>query len=794
MFESWGRDLRFALRRLRKRPTYTALTVLTLALGVAGTAAVYSIAKRLLLEPLPVRAEEEIAVFWAEGGWSEAEFLHARPMIQGFQSLAAFRERDVPMQPGGGPARLVQGTTATAEIFQVLGVTPRLGPGFQPGDDAAGGEPKVVLSHALWRELGADPGAVGQRIELGGVTRTIAGVMPEGFWFPDPTVRVWLLEELNPDDYSGNWGFVGRLSAGTTVANMDGELRRFILAMHERFDYPEGQWDKRRDPHLIPLRDRLVGSVRPSVLATLAAMAVLLLIACVNVAALMLGQVDSRGTELAMRTALGAGKRRILQDVVVEALVIGGIAGLVGAGLAVFAFRFLAAALPLGALAENATVDWTLFWASIAAALLGSTVVAMAPGISVVRGDLQATLTRIRTAGIGGRGGRLESLLVVGQVALVLLMAAGAGLLIRSVQNLRAIDPGVDVDGVAVVDVVMPSSTEAERRPRLVAELVDAVRALPGVESAAATQRLPLRGSSDNWGIGIESRPEVEDGSTAFRIVSPDYLKTMGVELKSGRGLLETDRNGEAAEGTVVVNQALVDEFFPGRDPIGQRISFMSERWDRIVGVVGNVAESGLSPDPVPARYMTYEQVPFHLPGQTLVIRVQDGRDPAAVLESVRRAIQAAAPEVAVQEMTTLESVFQTAIGPARQVMSLLTLLGALALALGVIGVYGVVSHFVTRRTRDWGIRIALGMRPVLVIRQILGQGGALVAAGIVLGLIGFAVLAKVLASFLYGVGTADPAALLGATAILLGAGLLAAFVPARRASRIDPAIVLRDS
>lgn len=792
MFQSWSQDVRYALRRLRMRPTYTLLTVLTLSLGVAGTAAVYSIVKRLLVDPLPASAEEQVAVFWAEGGWSEAEFLHLRPQIQGFESLAAFRERDVPMQPADGPARLVRGTAATAELFDVLGVTPALGPGFQPGDDRVGAEPVAVLSHELWRELGGDPSIVGRTLDLGGVTRTVAGVMPPGFWFPDPTVRVWLVEELTPADESGNWGLVGRMRSGMTTGALTGELNRVMAVMHERFDYPEGPWDKRANPELVSLRERLVGSVRPSLLATLAAMAVILLIACVNVAALMLGQVDSRGTELAVRTALGAGRRRLLQQVVVESLVIGVFAGLAGAGLAVLGFRFLTTALPLGALAENATIDWTIFVAAIGTALVAATVVALAPGVSIARGDIQSRLTRSRTSGIGGRGGSLEGGLVVAQVALVLLMAAGAALLIRSVGNLRAIDPGVDVEGIAVLDVVIPSNAAAPRRTQLIQEMVAALEAVPGVQSAGATQRLPIRGSSDNWGMGIESRPELEDLNTPFRVVSPGYFQTMGIPILSGRGLIDGDRDPAVGEGTVVINQELADQFFPGMDPIGQRIGFMN-RWDRIVGVVGNVAESELNPEPVPARYMVYEQVPWHLTGQTLVVRMRDGQDALAVLDPARRAIQTAAPEVAIREMTTMERVFVGAIGPAHQVMSLLSLLGALAMALGVVGVYGVVSHFVTRRRRELAIRMALGMRPGRVARQIVGRGGLLVGMGIVIGLGAFFFLARVLASFLYGVGAADPISLIGATAILLGAGLLAAYLPARRASRIDPALVMRE-
>jgi len=789
MFEGWARDVKFALRRLRRRPTYTTLTVLTLALGVAGTAAVYSIAKRLLLEPLPYRAEEEVAVFWSSGNWSETEFLFLRPRLEGFRSVAAIRPADATLTTGDAPARLVTGIAATAELFQVLGVSPAVGSGFRPGDDRVGAEPVAVLSHALWRELGSDPGIIGRRLELGGVPRTVTGVMPEGFWFPDPTVKVWLAEPLNPQDGSGNYEILARMPAGKTIPGMMDQVIRILPALGDEFDYPP-DWDKTKDARLTPLREDLVGSVRPALLAMLAAMGVILLIACVNVSALMLGQVDSRGTELAVRSALGAGRQRLLQQLVVEALVIGALAGVVGAALAVVGFRFLRGALPLGALAETAAVDWTVCVAAMSIALLAATAIALVPGISVARSDLQSRLTRSRTGGIAGRGGRMEGGLVVAQVALVLLMAAGAGLLIRSVGNLRAIDPGVDPEGVAVVDLLLPTS-DAPRRQQTMRELVATVEGLPGVESAAGVQKLPLRGSGDDWGISVESRPELESTTTFVRIVTPDYFRTMGIGLRAGRGLLATDRTA-VEEGVVVINQALADKYFPGVDPIGKRIAF-TERWDRIVGVVENVAEGELSATPVPARYYLYEHTTWFLNWHTVVLKTRDGADAAAVLESARRAIQQAAPTVAVRELTTMESVFTRAIGPARQVMSLLALLGALALVLGTVGVYGVVSHFVARRKRDWGIRIALGLRPAHVVRQVVGRGGALVGMGIVLGLIGFLALARVLASFLYGVGTADPLSLLGATAVLLGAGLLAAYLPARRAARIDPAVVLRE-
>ena len=793
MFESLSVDAKFALRRLLRRRSYTVLTVVTLALGVAGTAAVSGVARRLLLDPLPVRDEKEVVAFWFDGNWSETKFLAVRPVMTGFRSVAAYYVDGVTLRAGDAPARLLKSVVASAELFDVLGVHPALGSGFRRGDDRVGAEPVVVISHSLWRELGARPAIIGERLELSGQTRTVVGVMPEGFWFPDPGVRLWICDDMNPDTDNGIYGLVGRLAPGRRIEAMGPQLRTITRVLDERFDFP-AEWDLTKDPALTPLRERLLGNVRPPLLALLVAMGVILLVACVNVAALMLGQLDSRGTEMAMRSALGAGRKGLLQQLAVESILIGALAGVVGAALAVLGFPFLSRALPLGALGETARIDWTLFAAAMAVALVASTLIALAPGAALAQHELQRTLAKTRTGGIGSRGGRLEHGLVVGQVALVLLLAAGAALLIRSVDNRRAIDPGVDVEGVAVVDVMLPQSIDSARSPALLRELVAGVAALPGVESAAATQRLPLRGSSDNWGIRIEGRPELRDATTAFRTVSPEYFRTMRIRLESGRLLLDTDRVAGVTEGVVVVNQALARKFFPGRDPLGQRIAFMRDRWDRIVGVVDDVAEAGLSPEPVPARYSPYEQVPWLSSSHSLVLRLRPGVEPASILASARRVIQTIAPTVAVYEQTTMESVLSQAVGPALQVMALLSLLAGLALVLGAVGIYGVISHFATRRKRDWSIRMVLGMRPALVVGKIVGRGGALVGAGLVLGLIAFLAAARLLASFLYSVGTADPVALAGAAAVLVGAGLIAAVVPARRASRVDPAVVLRDS
>ena len=787
--ESWIMDLRYAARRLRSRPMYALLVILTLALGVGGTASIFGIVRGLLLDPLPYKDEEQVSVFWNTFDWSEAEFLFFRPNFPGFQKVAAYRPDDVTIQQGDEAVRLVTGLRSSAELFDVLGARPLIGRGFQEGDDQLGNELTAVLSYGLWQELGGDPSIIGQRLRLDGFERTIVGVMPRGFWFPSPAVRIWLPVQLDARRGAGQYALIGRRAPGATEATIAASLKQLTTALGERFQYPE-QWDKTKNAKLTPVREFLLGGVRLPLLATLAAMAVILLIACANVAALMLGQVEGRTSELAVRAALGASRRRLTQQLLGEALLVGILAGGVGALLAWRGFGLLASMLPLGALAEGAEANWTLFAAAMAIAILASLAIAMAPVSFLGKGQLQSAITRARTSGVGGRG-RVESGLVIAEVALAVLLAAGAGLLIRSVANLRSIDPGVDTQGIAVVDIAMTPNMTMQDRGRVIRELVPALEAAPGVRSAAAVQRMLLRGGGDSWGMEVEGRPDLPPSTTFFRIVTPDYFRTLGIRFVSGRGFEPGDRAD--GEPVTIVNQALAKKYFGTEDPIGRRIANGFGAFARIVGVVENIAEAKLTDEPQPARYILADQAPYWPEASTLVIAMRPGQDESAVLGSARSVIARVAPGVAVQNATTMPAVFSQAIGPARQVMTLLTLLTALALVLGAIGIYGVTSQFVNRRKRDWSIRLALGLTPSRVIAQVVSGGTRLVVAGAVIGIIAVLALTRLLSALLFGVGATDPWALGLAIASLLAVGVMAAYVPAWRASRADPALALRE-
>lgn len=788
-------DVRFAMRRLRSRTSYALLAVLTLALGIGGTAAVFGVARPILFDPLPYANERELTEFWFGGSWTEQEFVYLRGKFPGYRAVAAYRPTDFTRREGDGPAQLLGGIAGSAELFDVLGAAPMAGRTFREGDDVIGAEPVAVLSYGLWQEMGGGADIVGSRITLDGTPRTVVGVMPRAFWFPSPSVRLWVPRALDPEAQNGSYTFIGHVLPGQDPAHMAPQTAQLVSIVDERFDYPS-DWDKTKEAYVTPLRDAVLGPMRPAILATFVAMGLILLIACTNVAALMLGQVESRGSELAVRAALGAGRHRLTQPLVVEAVLIGVLAAVLGAALAALGFDLLAGSLPIGAWADAASFDWTLFAMALGVAIVASLLVVIIPSTSIVghdaRGDLHAALSRARTGGVGGGRGRLERALVVVEVALAMLIASGATLLVRSVSNLYAIDPGIETQGIAVVEAYSSQGLgSADRRVKIEA-VIDELKTLPGVASVGATMKAPLGGPGDSFGITVPGRSDVEQTTTYFRIVTTGYFETMGMRLARGRTFDGSDQPG-GGEMSVVVNEALAAKYFPGEDAVGKLIGGGFSVPQRIVGVVENVAEATLTDERTPVRYFLAGQAPWFGIRAMLMLRMNDPAADAGVLDAARRAVHRVAPEFAVQRTTTMSRLFDEAVGPARQLMALLALLSALALVLGAVGIYGVISHFAQRRMRDWAIRVALGLPGRRVIATIVAQGAALVATGILIGGLATVALSRLLTSFLHDVSGADPIAFLAASAALLGAGLIAAFVPARRAGTVDPAMVLRE-
>jgi predicted permease len=572
---------------------------------------------------------------------------------------------------------------------------------------------------------------------------------------------------------------------------MHGPLSALAANLGQRFRY-RAEWDKTKAPSITPVREYLLGDVRPGLVATFAAMALIFVIACVNVATLMLGQVGGRATELVVRAAVGAGRNRLVQQLAIEALLLGALAGVAGAGIATAAFRILVRSLPLGELADAVTLDWRLFVATMVVALAAAAAVGLLAASALLRTNLQGTLATTRTGGVSARGGRLEGGLVIAQIALAVLLASGAALLIRSTANLRGIDPGVDLDAIAIVDVTAPTQLNADGRRQAYLAMLPPLQALPTARAVAVTQRLPLRGSGDNWGMDVPGRPEFQDVSTSMRVVTPDYFEVMGIGIRHGRGFGDADMLN--TRRLVVINEALAAKFFPGENPIGRMLQTgFDEQGEEIIGVVENVAENDLTEAPAPARYMLYPHVGGGiLPVATVALRASSAADVPGLVQAARGVVQRETPQLAVNNTTTMQAVFDQAMGPTRQVVTLVSLLALLALILGAIGVYGVMSHFVSRRIRDYGICITLGLPPSHVLLQVVRRGATMVVIGSLIGALAAVALTGLLSSLLYGVGAADPLALGLAALVLLVIGVGAAIIPARRASLTEPAIVLR--
>jgi predicted permease len=787
--EQLAQDSWYAIRILRRRPLYALLSVLTLALGIGGTAAVFGVAHSVLLSPLPYAHEREVGVFWMKTDWTHEEYLYIRGRTPGFRQVALYRQWDAVLRPSGGPARLLPGVAASSELLDVLGAAPVLGRGFHEGDDVPGAEPVALLSFGLWQELGGNPSIIGSHVMLDGSPRTVIGVMPRGFWFPDPSVRIWTPQPLRPESRSWNSTLIGRVAANQDIRTMDAPLAQLTAMLDERFDYP-ARGDRTKARQITPLRDDVLGPMQPALLATLAATALILLIGCANVAALVLGQVDARSAEFAVRSALGANRQRLVQQLIVEVLIVAAFAGALGAALAWVGFTIVTDALPLGAWASTAP-DWRVFASAMTIAVLAASLVILVPIVSLYRGDVRSVLSAARMGGIEGRGGRLENSLVIAQVALAVMIASGAALLAHSVANMYAVQPGVRVDGLAVADLVFDGTLDRASREKTLEELERALRELPGVVSVGAAQQLPLRGGEYRAGLRIDERPEIQGAATEYRVVTPGYLESLGVALRRGRAIRSDDRKD--AERVVVINQAFARRYFPGVDPIGRSIGIDADqgRW-RIVGVVADAAEKRLTDPAEPVRYVALAQQPWIDDAESIVLRTAPGAE-TSLLEPVRRTITRVAPAVAVQQTTTMRRVLDTAVGPARQVVVLLSLLSGLALILGAVGVYGVMMHFASRRRRDWAIRVAIGLPGSRVIAHVLGHGALLVSAGIAVGIVGSATLTRLLSSFLYEVSALDPIAFATAGAALFGVGMLAAFVPALRAGMADPLKSLRE-
>ena len=793
-----GGDLRVALRQLRRRPMFTALGVGTLALGIGAAVALSSVAVGLLLRPLPVADEARLHVFWSDYNWRGVEFDFVKERQRAFAGLAAYSNEGYTLRVDDRSSTVLA-TVASAELFDVLGARPLLGRAFQPGDDRPGAAPIAVVSHGFWQqELEGDPHVIGRRIEIDGARVEVVGVMPRGFYFPSPVFRIWRPLSLDPStsSYQGSgWlVLVGRERPGVSRGELDADVQAIARALGERFTYPDA-WDKTRGAAVTPLRTYTRGDIRPAVLLLQFAVLLVLGIACANVAALVLARTTDRTDELALRAALGAGRGRLVRQVVTESLLLSVLAGALGAGLAAGGFQTLVARLPLvEGLEETLAVDWTLFVLAMGFSLVLGVIVALAPVRVLLAGGLHG-LARERSAGGGRAAGprRVHNALVAAQVALAVLLVAGATIFTRSVSRLYAIDAGFEPEHVTTMNLVAPTRVmTAPERAVFFEQALERVAALPGVRAAGLVTRLPLRDGGGQGTMTIEDRPDLRDGrepNAFFRIVSPGYFDAMGISIIQGRAFAAADSAGALPVG--IVSESFAGRMWPGQSPLGRRIRhrFGSETpWVTIVGVAEETRLTRLTGDNPLVLYVPIAQAEAP-EGPVLAVKGAGAAPPVA---AIRAAIHDLDDRIAVARVETLDAVVAAAVAEPLRLRFFLSLLGALALVIGAVGIYSVMSYSVVRRRSEFGVRLALGATPGRILADVVAGGLTPVVAGVAAGVGGALALASTIGSFLYGVTPADAPSLAGAAAALLAAGALAAAIPAVRAGRIDPVSALR--
>ena len=808
LLEDLRQDLRYGARVLARNKGFTAVAVLTLALGIGANTAIFSVVNAVLLRPLPYKDSGRIMRLWrvpSHGGatrlpFSEPEFLEYRGQSRSFEHFAAFATDALNVTGAGEPER-VTATWASADFFDVLGVRPLLGRTYSAEEDQLGRHYVVVLSHSLWqRRFGADPALIGRAITLNGRSRTVLGVMPQGFKFPSDDVEMWVPLALEAS--STNLGMrylevIARLRPGAEPEQARAEVRTVagrIAGMYPEY-YKGGA---RPEAAIVPLHEQMVGDTRPALLILLGGVAFMLLIACANVANLFLARAAARRKEIATRTAFGATRTRIVRQLLTESLLLFVLGGGLGLLLAQWGVRALVLSSPLNIPRMNeVSIDgWTLaFTASVS--LLTGIFFGLAPALQASKTDLNEALKEGGRGGGEGRGQtRTRGLLVVSEVALAVVLLVGAGLMVRSFSRLSEVRLGFVPENVLTMRLSLPASKYPEGRQTagFYRELLGRLKKLPGVEAAAATSQLPLgevmaNASFEVEGRGLERGDEIAD----YNIISPEYFRAMNIGLLRGRPFAESD--GRQTPAAVIVNQTLARKAWPGEEALGKRLRLTGDSpWLSVVGVVADVKNRGLGAETKPEMYFPHVESQFGMGpirrDMTLVVRSVS--DPKALTGAIRGEVRSLDSDLPVFRVRTMDEIVADSISRTRFTTALLSLFACLALILAGVGVYGVMSYNVARRTHEIGIRKALGARPRDVVLMLVRQGFALALAGVGLGLAGSFALTRVMESLLYGVGANDPATFAAIPAVLLSVSLLASYLPARRAMRIDPTAALR--
>jgi putative ABC transport system permease protein len=808
MFSDLGQDIRYGLRMLMRAPAFTAIAVLALALGIGANSAIFSVVDAILLRPLPYKNPDQLVMVWENGthlGFpkntpSPANFIDWQQQNTVFSGMAAFAERSFNLTGVGEPERL-DGRRVSANLFDLLGVKPILGRNFVPQEDRPGTK-VAILNESLWkRRFGSDPSVIGRALTLNGESYTVVGVLPRSVRLPafgNWRDQVWVPLAFSSEEATNRGDHflevIARMKPGVTLQKARAEMETIAARLAQ--EYPK--YNLRIGAVVNPLHEEIVGNMKPALLILLGAVAFVLLIACANVANLLLARAAVRQKEIALRLALGADRLRLTKQLLVESVMLSLLGGIVGLGLAYAGLNVLTRFIPPDiAHAETIGIDAKVLVFTLVVAVVTGVLFGLAPASQASHFNLNDTLKEGgRDSGAGVRGKRLRSSLVIAEVAVSFILLIGAGLLINSFMHLRNLDPGFRADHLLTmkVDLSDVKYPNRERRITFFEEALRRVRELPGVQSVAVASNLPLTYNGDSMSIGVEGLPDPPPDQRAdviYRAIGPGYFGTMGIPIVRGRDF--TDQDTADTRYVAIIGEKTAQNYWPGQDPIGKRIkpgsSTADAPWREVIGVAKDVRQNDFIAPPKMQMYFSYRQLRDLAPN-ALVVRTSV--DPLSLAMPVRNAIWSVDKDQPVADIDSMDHVVAAAVARQRFSMLLLAIFAGLALVLAAVGIYGVMSYSVAQQTREIGIRMALGAKRSDVLKMTVKQGLKMVGFGLVIGLALSFVLTRVMATLLFGISATDPVTFVSISFVLIAVALLASYIPALRATKVDPMVALR--
>jgi putative ABC transport system permease protein len=793
-------DLRYGARTLLKNPGFTLIAVITLALGIGANSAIFTIVNAVLLRPLPFDEAERLVKVWetryqlgrARNSVSPADFFDWRGQNKTFEHMAAYDAGDYTLTGSGEPDR-VRVARVSPDLFPLLRQQPVLGRAFTQEEEVNGKDLVVILSHESWeRRFGKDPAIVGKTFTLSGYNYVVVGVMPAGFSFPDSKVELWIPYAPNADERAVRGGHflevLARLKPGVTLERARADMASIATALEKQHQVNTGH-----GTNVFSLHEETVGDVRRALLVILAAVGFVLLIACANVANLLLARGATRQKEIAIRTALGAGRWRVARQLFTESLLLSFTGGALGLLLGFWGIDLLLAISPDNIpRAQEIRPDYLVLAFTFVITLITGVIFGLAPALQISKPDLNEFLKESGRGTSGSlRRNRLRSIFVVSEVALSLVLLIGAGLMIKSFIRLSRVDLGFNPDNVLSVSVSLSGSKYREGQPRVsfFEQARHNIAALPGIQSVGMVAGLPLAGGIGSRYFGVEGRPPQPPGqgyNANTNVISPDYFRTMGIPFIRGRDFAERDVTGQPQ--VMIINEELARRFFPDEDPLGKRIVLSGNSIWTIIGIAGNVRNQGIEKEPRAEIFFPHGQAPYGF--STIVARTND--DPLKSVAAVRNVFRSLDKDQPLYNVKTVERVVSDSVVSQRFNVILLGVFAALALILAGIGLYGVMAYSVSQRTREIGVRMTLGARGRDVLWLVTRQGMTLAIAGVALGLAASFALTRLVAKLLFGVSPTDPVTYVVIALLLTAVALVACWIPARRATKVDPMIALR--